>query len=81
MVQMRTQFGDLVSGWICGFDDFHWGIVDARREVHLVHKSAGLVTILPDSVAVPPEVEDIVAPCRDYVMREFFGKTPTPATT
>lgn len=77
---VRVYFDDClqIQGWICGIDDYHWGVVDASGEVNLVHKSVGRLTILSEPMGIPPEVEAIVAPCRDYVMREFF-KTPAPA--
>lgn len=66
--------GDAIEGWVFGVDNYHWGIVDAGGSTHLVHKSAPCVSVL-DWLTMPPTLEEIVGPFRDYVMREHFGQT------
>lgn len=69
---------EAVSGWVCGMDDYHWGVVDGKGDVHLVHKSSS-ITITRESVELPSEAEAVVAPFRDSEwMKAHFGQTSQP---
>lgn len=72
--------GTTLVGFVCGMDSFHWGLVDLTGRVHLVHKSAPRVSIEDlqlDSVSgeVHEEIESVVAPYRDRVIRDVFHQT------
>lgn len=65
-VTFTTHTGDTLKGFVCGWDNFHWKIVDHKGFVHLVHKSAPLVTIGARQ-ELKKEVEQVVAPFRSYL--------------
>lgn len=83
-VEVTFPDGSTLEGWVCGMDDFHWGVCHGSGQVTLVHKSVPKVSILDGEMygPVPDLIEQVVAPFRDSVMREHFGQTsrqPQPA--
>ena len=70
---------DPVTGWVYGYDDFHWGVVAIDGTTHLVHKTAQCVTIQNDHLlsdlhkVTRQQIEVLVGPFRRYVMENHFG--------
>lgn len=78
-----------IHGFVCGMDDYHWKAVDADGNVHLIHKSQAVVTIvapdamgdntLSDTTAWTDEqralLRPIIAPFKEAMERE---RRPSP---
>lgn len=89
-VTFNPLVGEPVTGYVGGMDDFHWKVAtieDGNVVVVLVHKTAATVKVHPKPTYNDDEhrhdLEQIVAPFRDYVMRTFFqnGACVTSAST
>lgn len=83
-VQFVTVCGEKVTGWVFGMDDYHWGVVTPTGEVHCVHKSAPLMTVTDhllerQAVGTREDIEPLVQPFYERVMREHFRTSPVPA--
>ena len=77
-VTMRYLVAGVVElhGWIGGWDDFHWVVVDERADVHLVHKTTVTVKISKsDNTAMPDEVRQVVAGFKKWVQENYGRKT------
>lgn len=84
-IEVLLPDGNKVIGWVFGADNYHWGLVSLFGDVILVHKSAPMVTVTEHMLSKQDadhrrDIESLVAPFRDYVMREHFGQTAVPAT-
>lgn len=81
-VEIVLANSQIVSGYIYGGDDFHWGVVNPQGETFLVHKTAPMMHLLSITLGqeqswVKEELEPIVTPYRDFIMRTVFSqKTP-----
>lgn len=77
--------GDPITGYLCGMDDFHWMVVTSRGTKHLIHKASAPVIDFGvcqyDEEPNHPVLEQIVAPFRNFVASEFFGRSPVTAST
>lgn len=71
----------VVRGYVFGMDDYHWAVVTESLHQWLVHKSAPLLHISPDPTLPDEnkqaEIESLVAPFREWVMRTHFRQTAT----
>lgn len=77
IVTAHLPSGREICGYVYGGDDYHWKIVGPDLDTHLVHKSASL-SFGPQSYAGEPmraELERLVGPYRDHLMRYQFGST------
>lgn len=70
MVSFTTSTGDVVEGFLCGMDDFHWMVITPTLNQVLVHKSAPKIEIGPASYLDPEHdtnrtaMEGIIRPFR-----------------
>lgn len=86
LVTFRFPFGgETVQGYLCGMDDFHWMVITAQGEKHLIHKGSASVIHLSDVSTYSDEplfeqLETIVAPFRTAMGVEYFGRQPVSAS-
>lgn len=78
-VEITLLTGHVVSGYIYGGDDYHWGVVNPQGETSLVHKTAPMVKVLPTTLSqeqkwVQEDLEPIIAPYQDFIMRTVFSQ-------
>lgn len=71
--------GHEVAGYVCGSDSYHWALVRPDGQVCLVHKSSTVVIGHDGDLDAEPEgvrarVELVVAPFRQSVLRDQFGR-------
>lgn len=70
-----------VTGYLCGLDNFHIKVVESSGEVHLIHKTHAMVTVLEDGTPWPElededdraRIEAIAAPFRQYAEKNAQG--------
>lgn len=75
---------EVVTGYLCGMDDFHWAVITPHAQVHLVHKSAPLASIESQaSYANEPTraaLEKVVGPFRATLTEDGLIRPRVPAT-
>lgn len=68
-----------IRGFVCGMDDYHWKVVDAGGNVHLIHKGRAVVTIHSIQNSLDDEgwsdehralLRPIIAPFKEAMERE-----------
>ncbi len=60
----------VVTGWLCGMDDYHWKVVTADRDVWLFHKAKVSVRIPAQHTEAPAHIRPFIAPLQDALARE-----------
>lgn len=83
LVTAHLPGGSTIAGYVYKSDDYHWMLVDQELNTHAIHKSCSL-SFGPASYAQEPrhgELERLVAPYRDHVMRTQFHADPDSASS
>ena len=80
-VRITLVTGEVLTGWIYGVDDYHWGLVEADGSTHMVHKTAPCLSVVDASIGdlreeYRSEVEALADPFRRYVMKHHFNSQP-----
>lgn len=79
-VSFQFPSGQVIEGYLCGMDDFHYMVVEpVTGQKHLIHKGGACIITLADESTYDVEprfadLERVVAPFREYVDREYFGR-------
>lgn len=78
-VTFRFTSGEMVEGYLCGMDDFHWMVVTSEGRKHLVHKGSASIIDLADDPSYADEenhssLEQVVGPFRRFVEGAYFGR-------
>lgn len=81
LVTATLPSGCEVSGYVCGWDQYHWDLIDTELRHCLVHKSNPLVRIAAtntyDQDPQRDQMEDQgIRRFRRWVEEEFFGRHP-----
>lgn len=81
LVSFRFPTSEVIEGYLCGMDDFHWLVVTPAGSKHLIHKGSASIIDLSDHPSYSdepnrPELERVVAPFREHVEETFFGRQP-----
>ena len=80
-VTFTKSDGAKITGYIAGWDDFHWKVVDHTAAKHLVHKSGTHLTPRPDIKLQEEDeraaIEEIVVPFRDGPVKSMFAGART----
>lgn len=64
-----------ISGWVAGWDDYHWFVVTETCRKYLIHKASVCVEIhARDRDALPEGVERIVSPFRGWVQANVYSQ-------
>lgn len=67
--------GQAVSGYVCGADDYHWGLTSSDGSITLVHKSAGMTIAAESTIDTEPEsVKALVSVYRKFVLSTTYGQ-------
>lgn len=75
LVTAMMPWGESISGYVCGADDFHWVLVLANGDTVLVHKSTPAVSISKTrTYQTEPEeartmIEEATSSFRAFVLR------------
>lgn len=84
-VTFRVANEEPVTGYLCGMDDFHWMVLTADGEQHLIHKTAPMISL--SSVATyadepgREQMEKIIGPFRRSLTEAgLIPARPVPAT-
>jgi hypothetical protein len=85
-ITFRFPSGEDITGYLCGMDDFHWMVVTADCQKHLIHKgSASVITLADtdsyDSEPRRDEMEEVIGPFRRFVSEAYFGRRPASASS
>jgi hypothetical protein len=84
-VTFRFPSGEMVEGYLCGMDDYHWMVITSEGKKHLVHKGSASIIDLADINSYSGErkhsdLERVVGPFRRFMEAEFFGRTGASAS-
>ena len=74
-VTAHLPSGHAIEGYVFGSDDYFWLVVGSELDTHVIHKSCSL-SFGAESYADEPrhtDLERLVAPYRERVMRTQFG--------
>lgn len=76
--RFASSLMESLTGWVVGWDAYHWVVLDAEGVEHLVHKGNASIVTLTDQRVEPESplaatYETIVAPFRAHLINNGFA--------
>jgi hypothetical protein len=69
-----SKSSSTITGFVCGWDSYHWKVVSPDGQVHLIHKGSLPLITIGDRQSLSDVVEQVVQPFRRVVLERFFGQ-------